>query len=113
MNTLKTIHNVSADDLVAFNPECFDARANGDGTYDMVPVRWTDDASYASYQGDDFSDEDNYEEYVEQLVSSDGAVIAEKDDGKWIDVKETEEEKAEWKDCCVRHGVWETSGLPF
>lgn len=48
------IRNVTADQLDSYDPARYDARKNDDGTYDLTPVLWWDDASYARYQGDPY-----------------------------------------------------------
>lgn len=46
----ETIRGVKAEDLDNYNPERYDAVKNADGTFDLVPVRWWDQASYNAVQ---------------------------------------------------------------
>lgn len=48
----RTITGISAAELDDYNPERFDAVLQPDGTYNLVPVLWWDQASYLDYQGD-------------------------------------------------------------
>lgn len=53
------LDNVTLGELSNFDPSRYDARPNGDGTYQLIPVLWWDDASYAAYQGDPHGDYDD------------------------------------------------------
>jgi len=45
-----TIYNVKPEELDNYNPDRYDAVPNADGTFNLVPVRWWDQASYNEYQ---------------------------------------------------------------
>jgi len=49
---LQTVTGVTTAQLDNFDPSRYDAVAQPDGTFTLVPVLWWDEASYAAYQGD-------------------------------------------------------------
>lgn len=62
-----TIHltreQVEAREYEAYNPNHYDLRINPDGSGELVPLLWYDDASYAQYQGDCQLDYDGHGSY--------------------------------------------------
>ena len=59
MRSMITIKNVAAADLNNYSPAEYSARPNGDGTYDLIPLRWTNQAEFmecAFGTGNDFYD---------------------------------------------------------
>jgi len=47
-----TVEQVQAEVYKQYDPERHDFVWNSDGSCDIFPLRWWDDASYAQYQGD-------------------------------------------------------------
>lgn len=50
MMKLTRINGVTAEELENYNPEFYDAIPQPGGTFDLVPVKWWDQASYNDYQ---------------------------------------------------------------
>lgn len=49
MRSMETIRGVTSEGLNEYNPEAFDAVAQPDGTFDLVPVRWMNEGEYNEY----------------------------------------------------------------
>lgn len=57
MRSMATIKNVAAADLNNYSPAEYDAKLNDDGTYNLIPLRWTNQAEFMDYAfgtGNDF-----------------------------------------------------------
>jgi len=66
-NETKTLVVTEAE-LENYDPALYDAHDNRDGTFTLVPVLWHDEASYAAYQGDPFSEADYERREEEETV---------------------------------------------
>ena len=63
-----TVRNVPPAELVNYDPFRYDARRNPDGTFDLFPLLWADDAEYLAWQGDPLDDRPLHDEECEFRV---------------------------------------------
>jgi len=52
MQPLPRVNGVPEEALANYNPDRYDAIPNPDGTFDLIPLLWWNESSYAEYQGD-------------------------------------------------------------